>query len=46
VKDPMELYGGQATKYCYYRLTTGKETHTLVAGITADKKVTEFALSE
>ncbi len=46
VKEPMELFGGQATQYCYYRLTTAKDTHTLVAGITADKKVTEFSLSE
>jgi CubicO group peptidase (beta-lactamase class C family) len=46
VKEPMELFGGQATQYCYYRLTTAKDTHTLVAGITAEKKVTEFSLSE
>ncbi|MCI0616747.1 hypothetical protein L0244_27525, partial [bacterium] len=46
VKEPMELFGGQATQYCYYRLITSKETRTLVAGITADKKVTEFSLSE
>lgn len=46
VKEPMELFGGQATQYCYYRLSTDKDTHTLVAGITADKKVTEFSLSD
>ncbi len=46
VKEPMELFGGKATQYCYYRLTTPKETRTLVAGITADKKLTEFSLSE
>jgi CubicO group peptidase (beta-lactamase class C family) len=46
VKEPMELFGGEATQYCYYRLTTSKETRTLVAGITADTKVTEFSLSE
>jgi CubicO group peptidase (beta-lactamase class C family) len=46
VNEPMELFGAEATQYCYYRLTTAKETHTLVAGITTEKKVTEFSLSK
>jgi CubicO group peptidase (beta-lactamase class C family) len=46
VKAPMELFGGQAAQYCYYRLTTSKESETLTAGVTSDKKITEFSLSE
>jgi hypothetical protein len=45
VKEPMELFGGTASQYCNYRLTGDKDAHTLVAGVTADKKVTEFSLS-
>jgi CubicO group peptidase (beta-lactamase class C family) len=46
VKEPMELFGGQATQYCYYRVTTSKETKTLTAGVTSDKKITEFSLTD
>jgi hypothetical protein len=46
VKEQMELFGGQAIQYCYYRVTTDKETQTLTAGITSDKKITEFSLTE
>ena len=46
VKEPMELFGGEAVQYCYYRLTTSKETKALTAGVTADKKITEFSMTE
>lgn len=43
-KEPIELFGGEATQYCYYRVTTSKETRILTAGITSDKHVTAFSL--
>jgi hypothetical protein len=46
VKEPMELFGAEATQYCYYRLTTPKETRTLIAGVTSDKKITDFSLTQ
>lgn len=46
VKEPMELFGGEAVQYCYYRLTTSKATKALTAGVTADKKITEFSMTQ
>jgi CubicO group peptidase (beta-lactamase class C family) len=42
--EPLELYGGNAVRYCNFRVQTPTETRYLIAGITTDGKITEFRL--
>ncbi|MCI0415735.1 beta-lactamase family protein [bacterium] len=44
--EPIELFGGQAIQFCYYRLVTVNETRILTAGVTSHGKITEFSLLE